>query len=356
MQVNQKQEELLIMSTETIEWLNTKTLIGFTQNRGNKAWHYRADAQGDEPNHYPDAVPADDVIRRLFDWEPLTGPVETTVWTPTGPLHVRDDNRKVIVRPSGALDPTDPGGILGVFKGGYTPHAYRQWLLEELEQILGQGLSIGSAGLLKQGAIGWVSIEMPDNIVTPSGVAFRPNLLACTSLDGSLATTYQRVCTLTVCDNTMAAALSESPDQRLKVKHTKNSAIKLGEARDALGIVFDLGEQFSAQVEELTNTTVTDDQWNKFLLELVPATESLAGITRADNIRGKLTQTYRHDDRCKDWTGTAFGVLQSVNTYYHHIATAKNDAYEERNMMRAVKGEVAKLDGNTLALLDKVLA
>lgn len=32
------------MSAETLEWLNTQTLIGYTERRGN-AWHYRAAAR-----------------------------------------------------------------------------------------------------------------------------------------------------------------------------------------------------------------------------------------------------------------------------------------------------------------------
>jgi len=55
------------MSAETSTWLNTRTLIGFTDQRGH-AWHYRSSDQGDEPNHYPGAIPIGDVRRRLFDW------------------------------------------------------------------------------------------------------------------------------------------------------------------------------------------------------------------------------------------------------------------------------------------------
>ncbi len=51
---------------------------------------------------------------------------------------------------------------------------------------------------------------MPDTITTPEGVAFRPNLLATTSFDGSIATTYKRTVTDTMCDNTRELALSES--------------------------------------------------------------------------------------------------------------------------------------------------
>ena len=55
------------MSKETMEWLNSNILVGFTAERGN-AWHYRADLQGTEPNHYEGAIPTDDILRRLFAW------------------------------------------------------------------------------------------------------------------------------------------------------------------------------------------------------------------------------------------------------------------------------------------------
>jgi hypothetical protein len=38
------------MSKETLQHLNTNTLIGFTGQRGH-AWHYRAEELGGEPNH-----------------------------------------------------------------------------------------------------------------------------------------------------------------------------------------------------------------------------------------------------------------------------------------------------------------
>lgn len=51
------------MSKETLTTLNTNTLISHTATRGT-AWHYRADLQGDAPNHYPDAIPVEDVQLR----------------------------------------------------------------------------------------------------------------------------------------------------------------------------------------------------------------------------------------------------------------------------------------------------
>src|SRR5688500_12586400 len=81
----------MTMSKETLEHLNTNTLIGFTDNRGT-AGHYRAEQQGVESNHYPGAVPVADVGRRLFDWHAQSRRVAVEV--PAGPesmTHLADD-------------------------------------------------------------------------------------------------------------------------------------------------------------------------------------------------------------------------------------------------------------------------
>ena len=48
------------MTRETLTHLNTNTLIGMTDQRG-AAWHYRAEEQGEETNHYLGPIPVDDV-------------------------------------------------------------------------------------------------------------------------------------------------------------------------------------------------------------------------------------------------------------------------------------------------------
>ena len=63
------------MSRETLTHLNTQTLIGYTSKRG-QAWHYRAEHQGSEPNHYEHAVPVADVRRRLFCWSPVEADIQ----------------------------------------------------------------------------------------------------------------------------------------------------------------------------------------------------------------------------------------------------------------------------------------
>jgi phage/plasmid-like protein (TIGR03299 family) len=344
------------MSQETATWLNAMTLIGFTEKRG-RAWHYRAEEQGDESNHYEGPVPVEDVRRRLFAWHTLEGEVNATVVTDDGVLSIPDPSRKAILRPPGAFGPDDKGAWLGVFKDGYQGHQYDEWLLSQVATILDDDLHIGSAGLLKQGAIGWVEVTVPESLETPEGVVFRPNLLATTSFDGSIQTTYKRCVTDVVCDNTRTAALGEA-GQEVKVKHSRNSDVKLGEMRDALAIVHSIADDFSQQVAELCAIKVSDGDWAKFLDEITPMGDEQSERSRsmAEKKRAGLQRLWDNDIRVAPWRGTAHGVVQAVNTYVHHEGIVRGVDRAERNMLRAVTGGVDALDRSTLDGLNRVIA
>src|SRR3954467_3707736 len=69
-----QRKEAPAMSRETLQHLNTNTLIGNTDHRGT-AWHYRAEEQGDKSNHYPGPIPQEDWKRRLFPLEAVSRPL-----------------------------------------------------------------------------------------------------------------------------------------------------------------------------------------------------------------------------------------------------------------------------------------
>jgi phage/plasmid-like protein (TIGR03299 family) len=210
------------MSQETLDWLNTNVLVGFTDKRGT-AWHYRASEQGAEPNHYPGPVPVEDVRRRLFHWTAEEVPLFHSVpcaANSSGASGTDENGRAYQLRPvpgTKAIRRSDTNEVLGIFKEGYQPHQPGAWLVGNVANLLGDELGVGSAGLLRGGAQAWVQVEVPDSVSTPEGVTFRPNLLAATSFDGSLSTTYRRTATIVVCDNTMAQGLGE-PGHAYKVK------------------------------------------------------------------------------------------------------------------------------------------
>lgn len=351
------------MSMETMEDLNTYTLIGMTDKRGN-AWHYREDLQGDEPNHYAGAIPVADVQRRLFYWTPGEAPVSATVTTmDENGVHsytIMDEGRKAILRPPGTFGENDPGAMLGLHKEGYKMHDCNEWLIQNVANLLDDDLGISSAGLLAGGAQAWVEVSIPESIKTPEGVTFRPNLLATTSLDGTLATTYKRSINYTVCDNTRAMVLAGAGEV-FRVKHTRNSVARILDARSALNMVHTMAEDEQAEIAALCNMTVTDRQWAKFLDSLVPMVDEKnevktgRALTMAEKKREELSSLWNYDERVTPWKNTAHGVLQAVNTWAHHVQTVKGNDRAGRNMSLTVSGGFDKLDTATMDTLNKVL-
>jgi phage/plasmid-like protein (TIGR03299 family) len=352
------------MSRETIEYLNTNTLIGNTDNRGTE-WHYRAEHQGAESNHYPGPIPLADVQRRLFAWKAASRRIAVenpaTVETMT---HIDEAGQPAcwaVIEDRQAISRSDTNAVMGIFTEGYVRHQYDIWLLATVANILDDDLSISSAGLLRGGAIAWVEVSVPESITTPEGVTFRPNLLATTSFDGSISTTFKRTVTDTVCDNTREMALAEKGLQ-LKVRHSRHSQLKLADARDALAMVHTLADDFASEIAELCRIEVSREQWARFLDLHVPTVDTkgdrLTGrsLTMADNKRAGLHKLYTHDLRVAPWAGTAHGVIQAVNTFEHHEGTIRGTDRAERNMLKAVTGEYGRLDRATWHVLNRVLA
>lgn len=337
------------MSQETLTWLNENTLVGFTEKRGD-AWHYKASEQGEEPNHYLGAIPVEDVRRRLFNWRHVEAQVTATYTDSVGEQQVvTDPSRKAIVRP-------DTGAILGLFKDGYQGHHYDEWLLDQVASILDDDLQVGSAGLLSGGGKAWVSVEAPENLTTPEGVEFRPHLLATTSLDGTIATTYKRVVTRVVCDNTAEAALRED-GQQVKIRHSRYSTVRLAEARDALNVVYSIADDFAAEVKALCELPVSNGQWMKFLdLSFPIEGKTGRGLTVATRARDTYNRLYRLDERCAPWQNTAFGVLQTANTALLHESRVHGGNRVERNQRLLLTGGVQEADKQAQTLLARALA
>lgn len=367
------------MSQETMSWLNTMTLQGFTLQRGN-AWHYMESEQGTEPNHYPGAIPREDVERRLFYWVPVMGDVQTNVILPcvrstegkasaacecgasAGQDHreilttITDPDRVTVVHP-------ETRKIMNVRDEGYRIHGYQEWLLDDVALLQDGGLQISSAGLLRGGAVAWVQVQLPESVDTPEGLTGRPYLLAATSLDSSLATGYTRGAQLVVCDNTLAIARRDGRAFTIKFKHTSGSLGKRALAtRGALDLITEAAEDFQEEVRILAATPVTEAQWQAWLDLECPLPEAKSAdkpgkaYTMAEKHRETLATLWNHDDRVSPWKGTALGVVQAANTYAHHEAIVRGMARPERNALNMVTGKAAALDLATMDRLDMVLA
>jgi phage/plasmid-like protein (TIGR03299 family) len=350
------------MSRETLQWLNNNILLGNTDHRG-RAWWYRASENNGRKNHFPGFVPVE-AVHDLFDFNVCERRVAVEIpATMDDFTHIDDDgnlwkwslqfDRKAMVT-------DDDHTVLGMFRPGYQGHGYIPWLVDNVESILDQDLGVSSAGLLRNRAVAWVEVSVDESLFGIADVQFRPNLLATTSFDGTIATTYKRTIQLTVCDNTREIALAED-GATLKVKHSAKSLGRMSEARSALQLVEQTADVFQAELEREVTTKVTPVQFKEVLNKIVPIAETGRGRTTALNKQAEIIRLWTSDPRVEPWKGTAFGVAQAFNTWHHHIQGGlsvkgdKNALRAERNAFRVVRGETAKLDAEVQKVLADVL-
>lgn len=326
------------MSRETAQWLNNNCLIGFTDKYG-RAWHYDESLQGDEPNHYPLAIPVADVQRRLFNWEAVEAKASYEV------------NGVRYEMPGKVLARSDTGAHLGTFADGYQGHQYSEWLLDKVGGLLDVAkgeLGIGSAVLLQGGAVAAVQVEAPDTVTVGSDL-LRPFIVACTSFNGKYVTSYKRGTTRVVCDNTLDE-FHMSADAAFKVKHTKHSKAKVNDVREALEITFKHQAAELAEIDALMNMAVTDGQFEAIVKHLDPVivkadAQRDTGITRTQNRHAQYMSLWQHDNRIGEYRNTAWGTIQVFNTYNQHVGTKRaTTVRQEANMLDFLGGKVGASD------------
>ena len=353
------------MSKETAEWLNGGNIIvGFGRN----PWWYDealVESLEIESPLYAGAIPSDDILRRIFNYgveaypiwaeKPMVdgwdGPV-----TDHGTRLVRVDGRKI-------TGPDNRDAFFAPFKDGYNEknHQFGDILVAKMMDILAVTPSLGfaSAGRLRDGAAGFVSVELPEPVTdNETGMVFKPFISASSSMDGIWASLFGKGVTLQICDNTTEAGRAEAKENgsAVKIRHTKNSGVRLDVVRDALGIIETTVEDFTAELHELVAAKVTDKQWSQMLDVTVPLPEEDGNAkTMATNKRDKLDGLYRYDTRCAPWTGTALGVFQTYSTYGQHMSIHRSAAHRaEKNLLEVINGKVADRDAECIDAMVKV--
>lgn len=344
------------MSRETLEWLNDNTLIGYTDQLGN-AWHH----DGASTNHYTGPVPID-AIDQLFSWEVSEAAVQIDNLE-FGGNYIDADDYKALVR-------VDTETIFAIVSQRYEVHQYNEWLIEQVQSILDVAdgdLTIGSAGLLRMGAQAWVQVRPPET-VTVGGEQQLPWILATTSHDRSLATQYKGQRQRVVCDNTLAVGLGENTSE-FRVRHTANSRARLGEARQALEIIYETQDEFSQAVEQMMNTEFNSAMFRNLNSDLYPVIEQTVedgkvtnqrAINNRDKTIEELEDLWFNDHRVKDVKDTVWGAMQAHNTWFHwhrtHGTGGDDSLMKARQIQSNITGDTDKYDRRVKQAIDTMLA
>jgi phage/plasmid-like protein (TIGR03299 family) len=344
------------MTMEVSEYIKANWLSGNEKANGMPWWH---SPETFNPEHHWEGFIPVYAVEKLFGFDVNL----SKVWVE------RKDGTLFEATAFVACVPDNKDAVFGIHSEKYSVkgHQYRQWAVDGAFKVCNGCVGITNAGLLVDGAQAWVNVSTPEAWKTKQGVDFQPNLLFTTSFDGSIASTVKETQTLSVCDNTRQQALN-SKGLTYKVKHTKGSALKLEDAHAALRLLEESAEAFSAELATLCEWEVSNQQFDRFMALLNPMPEISQREAKADfstrnativkQRREKLNELYRSDGRVAPWTNTAFGIVQMVNTFNHHVQTVRGEGKTihraERNMSNVITGKFHQDDVDALALLAKV--
>lgn len=346
------------MSAETMEWLRSNIRIGYTGSDG-PAWWAASGEYMDDGSHFDGPVPVEEV-ERLLSVEFAEGTVFSTYTDAAGDRQsVQDKTRKTIVTP-------DNGAILGIFKLGYQVHGYKQWTADQIAAILDTSkgeLGTKSVGLLRNRGVAFMQAQLAGSGLEVGGFEFTPYILAATSVDGTMSSTYATGVTAAVCDNTLAAALAGARS-KYKVKHSSKSAGKLADVRNALSLVYQAGDDFAADAAALQSVDVTPADFAAWLAMVAPvpaadpkSSTGGAKYTNAVKLRETYEAMWNHDAKVKPWAGTAFGVVQLSNTHntWKRNVSGADGGRMERTYLNMVTGITAREDAQALDALATVM-
>lgn len=260
------------------------------------------------------------------------------------------------------------GSVYNVVSKRYAIHQFRDVLLDNVSSLLdtsSHDLGIVGAGLLDEGAVGWVQVA-PSEGVTVNGDTVLPTLTVVSSHNGKFATSYRTGLFRFACSNQIGA-LRRSTGNVYRMKHTKNSRLRLTDARDTLGLMFADAAAFTEDMVSLMNTSVTDREFLSIVERLNPKPEmkvtdgevsNEAAITRWQNRHDHLWEMWREDERV-GFRGTAWGALQTFSTYsqndrsYRGMNTVTRAG---RTMGALLAGQVDRSDLKVLDTIRKVKA
>ena len=317
-----------------------RTLVGFNDDLVGDYW-----GGGAQVIRYDGAVPLNDVLGKLFNWEAIRCSVEV----------VLEDGRRLPFSGREAIVHNKTDKVFKVATDSYVIHQYQDWLVNNVAKLLDDDLCIGIAGVLRGGGGAFISVETPDKIESRNGIDLKPKLLAASSHDSRLATSYKMVGTILWCQNMLNASLwHESPPWTNR--HTLNSLSRLEEVRETLGIqLADNAAAMCDYVDSLADISVTDEQWQQIVERLVPIPEGTRpqSKSRLENKRVTLHDMWLNDPRCTKWKGSGFGVFQVFNTHQLHIA-GKNDSRVDRNMRNILSNTSLDHDKDVVAVLREV--
>lgn len=229
----------------------------------------------------------------------------------------RDDTKKPLSVMSKQYNIVQPGEILD-FIAACVKHS---------------GFQMEVAGSLDDGKRVWALAKVNDGAPVIGHDVVRPYLLAATSYDGTMSTTFKFTAIRVVCNNTitMAAGRSEQGQtekdkvdgpvvQCVRVPHSDRPDFE--RIRQDLGIVLTAWDRFLVEARMLADTKVNEEFSVAFLKALLPTPkdeQKAVEETRAFQRLMAIVKGEEPSATLPEARGTAWGLLNDVTWYVDHV-------------------------------------
>ena len=241
--------------------------------------------------------------------------------------------------------------VLGIHTEGYQENQPRElfewgWGIIEasVEEGMNQAAVWETGGSLAGGKKIFAMIRLPEDVVV-DGDKHIPYLGLADSFDGSMARRAWLSFVRVVCWNTLDWSWS-SAINRIAIRHTKNSDMRIAAAREALGMTYRNVGVFADEVETMMNQAVMDDRFFRIVDGLFPEPQKKETETQRRNRmrrRNTVHRIYYDSSTVAPYRGTAWGVLNAVQEWEQWSARAGSSKLTsrqvaERQMRRIVTG------------------
>lgn len=242
---------------------------------------------------------------------------------------------KVLVPGANAVVRTSDDSVLGLVKSRYVLFQNRE-AFSFADSLVDSGeAKYETAGSLRKGAVVFLTMKVPDQIMIAGEDAHDLYIVLRTSHDGSKAISVMVTPIRVVCMNTMTLAAGAAR-QKWSMPHVSTLDGKLQEARETIKMTFSYVDEFVRMGDQLVATKITDDQLYAVL------NDSLPKRPKTEERIDFMMDLYRTSET-NGFTGTGWGGLNAVTEYYDHYRETSSQEAVFSNIM---DGEIARVRNN----------
>lgn len=242
----------------------------------------------------------------------------------------------------------DNNAFLGNVGSDYQP-IQNSKMVETIDTLLTSwnGCHYESGGALGIGETVWVMAKIPEQIKVGNDIS-ENYIFFSNSHNGKSFANVKLTSTRIVCQNTLSIALKDA-GKVFRIQHSKNCNIRIDQTLATIGSVSNQIKDLNSVFNILNSKLITMDEFNNILRCLFPVTSEVESST-VKLKKDLVTGLFESNDRnaFPEQRGTAYNLLNAVTGYADHLAPARGENDDAKQLKRQTAamfgaGEVLKL-------------